>query len=95
MPVVGTGTDIGTLGEQDPTGDESVAALRATHVTVHFGGLTALSDVSLDVPRGAVVGLVGPNGAGKTTIIHMMLGLISPNAGSVRLFGKNHQELLG
>ena len=54
-----------------------------------YGKFTAVDDVSFVVHQGEFAGLVGPNGAGKTTIIHMMLGLISPNAGSVRLFGKS------
>ena len=89
MPVVGTGAGAELLGEQEPVVDESVAALRATHVTVHFGGLTALSDVSLDVPRGAVVGLVGPNGAGKSTLLAVLSGLLRPNEGQVWLRGED------
>jgi len=58
-------------------------------LTKTYGKFTAVHNVSFVVHAGEIVGLVGPNGAGKTTIIHMMLGLISPNAGSVRLFGKN------
>jgi ABC-2 type transport system ATP-binding protein len=54
-----------------------------------YGKFTAVDDVSFVVHRGELAGLVGPNGAGKTTIIHMLLGLISPNAGSVRLFGRS------
>src|ERR1700722_16089739 len=74
--------------------DALVAYCGAMLVTVErltktYGKFTAVRDVSFVVHAGEIVGLVGPNGAGKTTIIHMMLGLISPNAGSVRLFGKN------
>jgi ABC-2 type transport system ATP-binding protein len=58
-------------------------------LTKTYGKFTAVNDVSFVVHAGEIVGLVGPNGAGKTTIIHIMLGLISPNAGSVRLFGKS------
>ena len=58
-------------------------------LTKTYGSFTAVDDVSFVVHAGEIVGLVGPNGAGKTTIIHMMLGLISPNAGTVHLFGKN------
>src|SRR6204780_1268147 len=58
-------------------------------LTKTYGKFTAVHDVSFVVHAGEIAGLVGPNGAGKTTIIHMMLGLISPNAGSVRLFGKS------
>jgi ABC-2 type transport system ATP-binding protein len=58
-------------------------------LTKTYGKFKAVDDVSFVVQAGAIAGLVGPNGAGKTTIIHMMLGLISANAGTVRLFGKN------
>lgn len=57
-------------------------------LTKTYGNFTAVDDVSFVIRPGEIVGLVGPNGAGKTTIIHMLLGLISPNAGTVRLFGK-------
>jgi len=59
------------------------------HLTKTYGKFTAVDDVSFVVNPGEIAGLVGPNGAGKTTIIHMMLGLISPNAGKIRLFGKS------
>src|ERR1700688_3719077 len=58
-------------------------------LTKTYGKFKAVDDVSFVVQAGEIAGLVGPNGAGKTTIIHMMLGLISPNAGTVRLFGKS------
>lgn len=58
-------------------------------LTKTFGKFTAVDDVSFVVRAGEIAGLVGPNGAGKTTIIHMMLGLILPNAGTVHLFGKS------
>jgi len=58
-------------------------------LTKTYGNFKAVNDVSFVVREGEIAGLVGPNGAGKTTIIHVMLGLISPNAGAVRLFGKS------
>src|SRR5271170_2988288 len=58
-------------------------------LTKIYGKFTAVDDVSFVVNAGEIAGLVGPNGAGKTTIIHMMLGLISPNAGAIRLFGQS------
>jgi ABC-type multidrug transport system ATPase subunit len=53
------------------------------HVTKKYYNLTALNDVSLEVPRGEVLGLLGPNGAGKTTMMKLVAGLISPTSGSL------------
>ncbi len=57
------------------------------HVTRKFGAKQALDDVSLDIPRGSVFGLIGGNGAGKTTLIRHLLGLLKARAGTVRVFG--------
>src|SRR4051812_45952281 len=54
-----------------------------------YGELTAVDDVDLTVEAGDVYGYLGPNGAGKTTSLRMMLGLIRPTSGSVRLFGRD------
>jgi branched-chain amino acid transport system ATP-binding protein len=70
-----------------PGGDE--VALAAHDVTVRFGGLMALSDVSLEVRPGGIAGLVGPNGAGKSTLLGVLSGLQRPNAGRVWLRGED------
>lgn len=61
--------------------------LNVDHVTVRFGGLVALSDVSISVPQGGIVGLVGPNGAGKSTLFNVISGIVRPSAGRVVLDG--------
>jgi ABC-type branched-subunit amino acid transport system ATPase component len=62
-------------------------ALGVTGLTVRFGGLTAVSNISFDVSEGEVVGLIGPNGAGKTTTFNACSGFVRPTTGAVRLFG--------
>ncbi|HLN62700.1 MAG TPA: ABC transporter ATP-binding protein [Symbiobacteriaceae bacterium] len=64
------------------------ALLTAEGLTVRFGGLTAVSAVSLCVQPGEIFGLIGPNGAGKTTCFNLMTGLLAPTAGQVVLEGR-------
>jgi branched-chain amino acid transport system ATP-binding protein len=62
-------------------------------VTKHFGGLTALRDVTFDVARGEIVGLMGPNGAGKTTLLNVIAGEYSPDAGKIFFKGQDVTRL--
>jgi ABC-2 type transport system ATP-binding protein len=64
---------------------EPVVAVES--VTKRYGDLTAVRDLSLTVPPGSVYGLLGPNGAGKTTTIRMIMNIIGPDEGAIRLFG--------
>ncbi|MBI3701674.1 MAG: ABC transporter ATP-binding protein [Afipia sp.] len=65
--------------------DNSTPMLRAIGLSRHFGGLTAVSDVSLDVMRGEIHAVIGPNGAGKSTLINLLSGDLSLNAGEIHL----------
>jgi ABC-2 type transport system ATP-binding protein len=64
-----------------------VGTIELVGVTRRFGELTAVDDVTLDVEDGEIVGLLGHNGAGKTTMIRVINGLLSPDAGQVRVLG--------
>jgi ABC-2 type transport system ATP-binding protein len=70
------------MGIRDP-------AIAVSQLTRRFGATTALDDVTLDVRRGGVHGLVGANGAGKTTLIKHVLGLLRAQTGTVRVFGRD------
>jgi ABC-2 type transport system ATP-binding protein len=67
------------------------APIEVRGLSKSYGELVAVDDVDLTVEAGDVFGYLGPNGAGKTTSLRMMLGLIAPSAGSVRLFGRDPQ----
>lgn len=63
-------------------------AIEVNHLTVSYGPVPALLDVSLSIPSGQLVGVIGPNGSGKSTLIKSILGFIKPDVGEVRLFGE-------
>ncbi|AXG07209.1 ABC transporter ATP-binding protein [Haloplanus rubicundus] len=69
--------------------------LRGTDVSRTFGDVTALADVSIEIPAGSVVALVGPNGSGKTTLLRILTGLLSPSDGDVSYEGPSATRPLG
>jgi branched-chain amino acid transport system ATP-binding protein len=77
-------------GEADGgSGDTMTALLQVERVGKKFGGLTALSDVTFDVPAGALVGVMGANGAGKTTLFSLIAGNAAPSTGDIRFEGRS------
>jgi len=62
-------------------------AISAEHLTIRFGTLTAVSDVSFEIAKGEVFGFLGPNGSGKTTIIKALCGLLTPTSGTGTILG--------
>jgi ABC-2 type transport system ATP-binding protein len=67
-------------------------AVDAVDITKRFGDLVAVDAVSMQVAQGEVYGVLGPNGAGKTTFLRMLFGLIRPDAGTLRVFGRTWDE---
>ena len=68
--------------------DGSAPALRTDRLGRRYGQVWGLRDCTLEVPAGAIAGLVGPNGAGKTTLLEMIIGLLEPTEGQVSVFGE-------
>jgi ABC-2 type transport system ATP-binding protein len=70
-----------------------MAAIELHGLTKRFGAVTAVDDVTLELEGGTVTGFLGPNGAGKTTTLRMLLGLVSPTAGSATFEGRRYVDL--
>jgi branched-chain amino acid transport system ATP-binding protein len=71
-----------------PSTETGKVLLDARSISIRFGGIQALEDVSLTVDEGEILGLVGPNGAGKTTMFNCLCGQARPNAGTVWFAGE-------
>jgi uncharacterized membrane protein YeiB/ABC-type multidrug transport system ATPase subunit len=72
-----------------PGGTVGVSAIETRGLAKRFGAVSAVSHVELSVPAGAIYGFLGPNGAGKTTTMRMLLGLMRPDSGEIRIFGRS------
>jgi ABC-2 type transport system ATP-binding protein len=71
--------------------------LQVTNLSKRFGEFTAVDGISFSIKEGEILGLLGPNGAGKTTTIQLLLGLVTPTAGSIHMFGQSlstHREAI-
>ena len=91
--LVDAGVDLEVAAAAAPDREIAVevgdSIVEVKNLTVKFGGLLALDDVSFDIKRGEILGLIGPNGAGKTTCFNAMTGVYKPTSGDVLLEGKS------
>ena len=67
----------------------SAPVLSISHISKSFGGIKAVKDVSFDVAKGEVLGLIGPNGSGKSTLFNCVLGQLKPDTGEVKVNGQS------
>lgn len=74
------------------TASQAAVLLDVKEASRSFGGLKALSEVSLHINKGELIGLIGPNGAGKTTLFNLLTGVYPPSTGSILL---NHESIGG
>ncbi|HJW22725.1 MAG TPA: ABC transporter ATP-binding protein [Candidatus Limnocylindrales bacterium] len=70
----------------------AASVLSAKRVTKAFGGLVAVREVDLEIPKGAIISIIGPNGAGKTTFFNVVVGILEPTSGGVEMAG---QQMIG
>src|SRR6266513_2205662 len=67
-------------------------AVEIEHVTKTFGTFAAVDDLSLEVPRGTIYGFIGPNGSGKTTTLRMIMHILHPDRGEIRVLGEKRRD---
>ena len=70
-------------------------AVEVNHLTVSYGPVPALLDISFAIEPGQLIGVIGPNGSGKSTLIKSILGFVKPDYGHIRLFGKDAESAKG
>ena len=70
-------------------------AIKVEDLTVSYGPVPALLDISVEIPAGELIGVIGPNGSGKSTLIKSMMGFVKPDVGEVFLFGKEVSQTKG
>src|SRR3954447_16438272 len=87
------------LRDQADRSEPPPAPIRLERVTKRYGAVTALNELTLDVGRGEMFGLIGPDGAGKTTTIRLMAGLLHPDRGRIEVLGRDpvadHRAITG
>src|SRR5262245_63470839 len=69
-----------------------MSIITVDHATLSVGGRIVLADVSFKIEAGEFIGVLGPNGAGKTTLMRAILGLLSPDGGNLKVFGRTPER---
>ncbi len=82
-------TATGPVATEEAPPAKGEVLMRAEHVVKEFGGLVAVNDVSVDVPKRSIVSIIGPNGAGKTTLFNILTGLYHPSSGRIAFDGRD------
>jgi ABC-2 type transport system ATP-binding protein len=72
-----------------------MSAVSIDHVTKSFRSVVAVNDLSLEVPAGSIYGFIGPNGSGKTTTLRMIMRILMPDVGTIRVLGEEHPATSG
>jgi len=80
------------MSEVATVGPNEDLIVSVSEVTLRFGGVTSLSDVSLDQRRGEILSVIGPNGAGKTSLFNCLTGVYEPQEGSIQFYGDPQSE---
>ena len=75
------------MNESNESATASETAIQVDNLTVSYGPVPALLDISVQIPVGKLVGVIGPNGSGKSTLIKSILGFVKPDFGQVQIFG--------
>ena len=70
-----------------------MSAIKINKLKKSFGGITAISNIDMDIDRGTIAGLIGPNGAGKTTLFNLLTGMYTPSSGDISYKDKNIKKL--
>ena len=77
------------MAAMQPASASDDAILKVSGVSKYFGGVRAVADVSIDVPKGSIFSIIGPNGAGKTSLVNMISGFYTPDTGSIEFQGRS------
>ena len=80
------------MSQDNSNPPDARTAIEVQHLTVSYGPVPALLDVSVSIPEGRLIGVIGPNGSGKSTFIKAILGFVKPDLGGVKIWFHKPQD---